>query len=190
MILCGKKQNPNIHGLSGLSVKELKKVKLLYPYITNIHKYKRAELCNLLAKNCESLGGLINKSNSCYLDSILIALFHNINPYIYDEILKKPVHFNNDELQNIAREIQKLLRTVYNSISKGVKGFCVRLRNSFEKFDKIYSKVYNVRLEDIDWKSEQLEPKDVINILIKIFKIPDDCYYKIQTYGIKNRKKF
>jgi ubiquitin C-terminal hydrolase len=186
---CGLKKIKDIHGLGGMSVQDLKtKVKLLYPYMTNIHKMKREELCQLLGKDCKVLGGLVNKNNSCYLDSILIGLFHAHNPYIRKVIFDTPVHHDDTKLQEEATKIQKLLRGVYGTINRGNRGACSHLRLAFQNFDKRYSEVV-AHVEHLDWKNSQLEPADVVKQLIRVFNIPNDCKYIIQNYTKVKRKK-
>ena len=186
---CGKKQKPQMKGLQGMSVQELKiKIKLLYPYLTNVNTMKRQELCDLLSKDCPRLGGLVNKTNSCYLDSVLIGLFHTINPYIKKLLFDKKLNYDDNELQENAIKIQKMLRGVYSAISKGNKGACSLLRQSMQKFDKRYSRIV-AGVEHLDWKTSQLEPGDVIKMLIRVFDIPDDCEYILKNYTLINKKK-
>lgn len=185
---CGKKQKKNVEGLQGMSVVELReRVSHLYPYLTKLHTFKRQELCDILSRGCDNIGGLTNKKNSCYLDSILMGLFHNHNPYLRDKILKREIHFDNPQLQDIALDIQRMLNKVNAAFIDGKKGACTRLRVAFQKFDEIYSTEYGI--EQLDWKEEQLEPTDVIKFFIRVFKIPNDCKYRFQSTGINGKTK-
>jgi ubiquitin C-terminal hydrolase len=186
---CGKKKLQDVHGLNGLSVDDLrKKVKLLYPYLKNLHLMKRQELCDLLSKDCENIGGLKNQNNSCYLDSALVSLFHSPSPYIKQNILDKQVQFDDKQLEEIAVAIQLSLQKIYAGINQGNTGFCQKLRKLFQAFDERYSEVI-ARTETLDWKTTQLEPSDVYKLLIRVFDIQNDCTFNFKSFGIiKNRK--
>jgi hypothetical protein len=188
---CGTKKKTGATGLEGMKVDELKEhVKTAYPYLTKVKNMKRKELCELLEKDCPNLGGLVNKQNSCYLDSTLVGLFHAVNPYVRKYIFDKNLEYTDPELQESSLAIQKMLRGVYGAINKGNKGACTSLRNAFHKFDK-RSASLGARLETLDWKTSQLEPADVIKILIRVFDIPSNCKYNIKRYTlVKKRKVF
>ena len=189
MASCGKKANSESKGMKGMSVQELKvKIKLLYPYLTYVNTMKRQELCELLARDCPRLGGLINKNNSCYLDSTLVALFHTINPYIASQVLDKDLGYDDEQLQEHATGIQRVLRGVNTAIRDGKKGACSMLRQSIQRFDKRYS-IVKGQVEPLDWKTAQLEPGDVIKLLIRVFEIPMDCEYTTKRYTLIKRKK-
>ena len=62
--------------------KLLEELKEIYPYYKNINKYKIDEINEIINKNCSNFINILNNKNSCYLDSFLIALFHDSNDYI------------------------------------------------------------------------------------------------------------
>lgn len=190
MSSCGKKKRKDYPGFQGMSVVQLRQqVQHLYPYLTKLNNVKRQELCDILSRNCDTLGGLTNKVNSCYIDSILMALFHNHNPYLKENVINKQVKFTNSGLQDTAVTIQDMLSKINDAIVQGKRGACSRLRAAFQQFDRIYSNEI-AGIEQLDWKNSQLEPADVIKALIRVFNIPNDCRYRFQTYGVKGRKKY
>jgi len=188
---CGKRADPSKDGLAGMSVVQLReKVQTLYPFIANPKSLSRKVLCDLINKDCASLGGLINKQNSCYLDSTLIALFHNMSPYFITNVFEKKLDYNsNQKLQAIAEAIQQSLHMVFTSVINGKCGALSRLRKGFQAFDHYYSRTL-FRTEHLDWEHAQLEPADVVKILIRMFQIPNDCKYKFESYGYAKRKKY
>jgi len=64
-------------------------IKERYPYYKNLQKMKIAELKEIYEKNCTNFI-LKNERNSCYMDALFVALFHEKNKYIYN------LFFNSD----------------------------------------------------------------------------------------------
>lgn len=127
-------------------------------------------------------------NNSCYVDSTLLALFHGNNQWIKRNILKKSrdsfekYHNKNDILIEHAKTIQQELIDIYNGNIQS----CSNLRSLFERFDNEYSK-YN-RFERIEWRRTQQEPRDVFNMLMRIFPIPDSIVLTVN--GNERRESF
>lgn len=135
--------------------------------------------------NCTKLGGLINKANSCYVDSTLMALFHNKPDYIKKNILDVDLaskYKTNSSLLPVAKKIQANLNQSFKDIQGGKNFICGDLRQLFKEYDDIKNPT-----EKIDWKKTQQEPSDVIKILLSIFKIGDDCEYTMTSYGYDER---
>lgn len=158
------------------------KIKELYPYYKNLEKMKVKELNELLEKKCNNI--LINnKKNSCYLDSLLVALFHDDNKYIKSLFFNSSfINHKNDELNKISINIKKELIDIYEYIqninNEKKINYCKNLRKLFQNF-------YDIKFpdNDIDWINEQLEPYDVINILNNIFDIKKETKINVKKYA-------
>ena len=190
---CGDRKDPRAKsGLVSKNVKELRQeVKQTYEFVDHLKKKTRRQLCDMVKKDCDNMGGLTNHANSCYLDSTIMALFHTPSDFLRREILEKDiVHFRHDELTDLAKTIQKSLRvTVKNLIFKGKIGPCVSLRKLFSQFDDTYRRLVTDKFERVEWLQSQQEPADVINLFIRLFDIPDACTIQFMTYGYANRIK-
>jgi ubiquitin C-terminal hydrolase len=71
----------------------------------NIHWYANDNT------NCELIG-LENIHNSCYMDSILMALFANPNEYILNKLLYTEPNYNNDKCSKSKRKNKKYLQQI------------------------------------------------------------------------------
>jgi len=126
------------------------------------------------------LAMLKNQSNSCFIDSVLIALMHikkENNPILKD-ILESANSYTNVKnrltLAKYGDSIKDELVSIYNKIHDKNQNpiyICGSLRGLFDKFDKQYTKQINENLEQIEWLKSQQEPADFIRILDRIFNI-------------------
>lgn len=117
-------------------------------------------------------------SNSCYIDSTIFALFLVNKKWLFKNILsKKEVHLSHPDVASIAHNIKTELNDLYKK--KKSKPSCSRLRSLFHEFDQSYTRAYKVRIEPFDWLTTQQEPRDVINMLLRVFEIPEDIKGKV-----------
>ena len=79
-------------------------IKKLYPYYKNLQKMKIAELKELYEKNCDNFT-LKNERNSCYMDALFVALFHDKNKYIYNLFLNSDLNLILDPILNLLFEL-------------------------------------------------------------------------------------
>jgi hypothetical protein len=141
---------------------------------------------------CEKLGILDWSSNSCYIDSALVALLLTDNSYINTTLLNADLSkikytikkggkdetsfslIDYKELFDITRKIQTDLREIKNDLTtnKEIKT-CTLLRQHLVEHEKLYQKFINPNLVSIEFKSTQFEPLDVIIRLGVIFELPD-----------------
>lgn len=160
----------------------LVKVKSLYPYYKNIAILPKNSLKEILDKKCNYIT-LSNESNSCYLDSLLVALFNDNNDMIKKMFLETKLKETDDKLIKIAEEIRQELIIIYDIIQNGNQNFfCKNLRKLFHNY------YIHKKMENKDWKNEQLEPFDVLNLLQEIFAIKSKTKYNIKVYGANNKK--
>lgn len=216
-----KKSNPdNIY--QNLSVIDMKKK--LEGIVKNVNKLNRQELCQELykimskqptkkkiikktllikeyqnenvEKKISNTFGFINYdgSNSCYIDTTIMALFHRPSKYIKNLFIKTLVD-KNDKLYTIKNSIHNELSTIYKNLHKPNQiaennTKCSHLRSLFSNFDNQYKNLYNnVKFEQIEWIKTQQEPRDVTDMLLKIFNPLKNLKVNIVTKSGKRSEK-
>jgi len=162
-------------------------IKKLYPYYKNLQKMKVAELKEIYEKDCDNFA-LKNERNSCYMDALFVALFHDKNKYIYNLFLNSDLKtFANDKLNTIAITIKQELENIYTRLfNAGSKKnlTCTNIRKLFHDFFKI-----NYPNRRIEWKKDQLEPLDVISILDDIIVFKKNTKINTKIYGTNKKGK-
>jgi ubiquitin C-terminal hydrolase len=162
-------------------------IKKLYPYYKNLQKMKIAELKELYEKNCDNFT-LKNERNSCYMDALFVALFHDKNKYIYNLFLNSDLKtFVNERLNVLAAGIKKELENIYSRLfNVGSKKnlTCTNIRKLFHDFFKI-----NYPNRRIEWKRDQLEPLDVISVLDDIIVFKKNMKINTKIYGTNKKSK-
>lgn len=119
-------------------------------------------------KDCRILPRLIHDRNNCYLNAILVGLFHednNLQKYILGETFPRPFQ------QQVQIELRKLQYAIKTGETRG----CQEIRRLFD-----------VYTQNSEWLGSQQEPYDVVNILTKIFEIPNSTFYSKTDFGIIN----
>ena len=147
----------------------IKQIKAMYPHYAYLHKYKKAELQDLLGVECSKENTYFKwHNNSCYLDSMLFVM--SLMPHHIFEI--NP---------NLIERQAKYARIMKKELEANVfKTFCIkRLRKILERFDGSI---------DIDWLEEQQEPMDLWRTIEEMF-IPQNTKYIVQQYGVKGTQK-
>ena len=148
-----------------------------------VNAMKRSELCeammNLKPKLKPKLKlkpkqtGLLayNGANSCYIDSTLMALFQVDHAWLNRHFLSKaPVYLPlRDLVSKIQAELQSIYKHIHGAGAAPLK--CSNIRKMFTQFDKEYQVVYKRRVERIEWRRTQQEPRDVLDILLRIFDV-------------------
>ena len=152
----------------------------------------REQLCQemLMTPRALQKHQLLNyHNNSCYIDSSLLALFLCNYNWLQKNI------FAVEPKTTLAATIQQELRNIYiqmfsRNIShhtndsqsqekkQSIRETCANLRSYFKAFDKEYSRTHLI--EEIEWKHTQQEPKDVFEILQRIFDIPSDLKMSVK----------
>ena len=211
---CGKKKlkKPSPETYQNFSVNDMKMQ--LKGFIKNIHKLNRQELCNELykllsqktlpkkiikkivlkepsASNVQQLGFIkYDGSNSCYIDSTIFSLFHTPNKYIKNILIKNNIKVD-DKLYQIKKSIREEILTLYNDLHKNdnKNSKCSHLRSLFSSFDKQYKQIHNIKSQSIEWTHSQQEPRDVINMLLKIFDTPQTIKVQVITKSDKRIEK-
>ena len=166
----------------------IEKVKELYPYYKSLQKMSIAELQEIYNRNCNTFLLRNDNYNSCYLDSLIVALFHEKNKYLYNLFFKSKLHkFEDEKLNNLANQIRDELLNIYTTIFNDQNEkimVCRNLRKLFQMFSK-----RNNTNTDLKWRTEQLEPMDVINILNYIFIFKKNTKINIKRYGSNKKSK-
>jgi hypothetical protein len=169
-------------------------VKKLYPYYNNLESLKKDDLLKIIDKSCNNIP-IYNERNSCYLDSLMVALFHDNNPYVKNMFLESPataataasnLDDKKDRLIKISEDIREELTNIYNIIqnNNSKRNYCKNLRNLFQSYNKIKFPKNNIK-----WKTEQLEPFDIINLLNNIFMIKPSIKVNKKIYGTNKLSK-
>lgn len=124
-------------------------------------------------RDCDMMTRLTHSNNSCYLDSVLVALLHQETAFCRSHILSAPFDSTNSvEIERIGAAVQRELMEVQRSIRRGTTRKCSYLRTLFKKYDG-----------NDAWIGDQLEPLDVVHLLIQLFNIPDTTTYRRRLYG-------
>jgi uncharacterized UBP type Zn finger protein len=127
-----------------------------------------------------------NDNNSCYIDSVMMALLHPIvthhtSNYWYSFLFKKSV--KSLDVEAVRGELKKLLKNINNVLNKDYTEVeymtCFNLRTLFNKFS-----TYNSN-HDNEWTHSQQDPVDVIYILEHLFDIPQRNIFRINGSGIE-----
>jgi ubiquitin C-terminal hydrolase len=161
-----------------LKKKELaEKVRSLMPYLTDVNAFKAKALEDILNKDCVNMrASLVNKNNSCYIDSIIVAIFQGDAKHIFLD-----ADINSHGIKS-ASNIKVELNNISNSLGKTPNMFCTNLRALLQTYqDEYHRKVSKV--ERIDWIKSQSEPLDFMRLLYIIFKIPDSLKLERESWG-------
>ena len=130
------------------------------------------------------------ENNSCYLDSILVSLFH----YNDNDLINYPlINFKNKDLNKKAIKLKKELLKIYEIIAKRKinkkKDSCSLLRDIIDDFYnnliQIYPNKYIIENEE-NWINSQLDIFDFLNLYEKIFNIPNNTTIKEGNNIIKS----
>lgn len=174
---------------SGIITKQqyINKIKELYPHYVNLQSYSINELKEIYNRYCP-INVLDYHNNSCYLDTLLFALFNKKNKYIEQYLLNAPViKYSNAprSLYEYGKQIQVELNRLYNVISSQTSNKkvekCSALRKLFKSYNDLYNKHVIANNELIEWKGSQTDYNVVLNIFNKIFNIDNSLKVKITT---------
>lgn len=161
-------------------MKKCKNDKILNP-ITNFCVKKNGIIGKKIILNNEKIH-LYWNDNSCYLDSILVSLFHNKDI----ELINYPlINFKNNDLNKKAKFIKKELYKIYEiiaerKINKKIEK-CFLLREYINDFYNNLINIYpnKIIIEEYEnWIDSQLDIFDFLNLYEKIFNIPNNITIK------------
>jgi len=158
-------------------------IKKFYPYYTYLNKYNKKQLQVIYNRICKNISIKNDQNNSCYLDSLLIALFNTKNEYIENILLYSNVKKYNDNLYNKGILIQNELKHIYDIVALK-KQTSVTNCSNFRKLLKSYYIDYfkiNPYIDKINWTTSQNDYFEIFNIFNYIFDIPNDLHYMINN---------
>ena len=166
-------------------------IKQKYPYYVYLDKYTLEQLKKIYNRKCNNIDIYYDGANSCYIDSLMVALFNKQNLTIEEILFNSSVnHYNNDDLKNIGNDIKKELFKLYKKISfQDVNqdlNKCINLRKLFQDYINIYRRKVNKKYDKIEWTYTQNDYSDIITFLQIIFNIPDTLKYSRNNI-IENR---
>lgn len=118
------------------------------------------------------------ENNSCYLDSLLVALFNKRDKFIEKFLLKAPINdYGNRKLKELGARIKEELINIYKSIS-GVdikkKYTCANLRkllNDYYGILKTIAPKFKLIGRNDNWTSSQNDVFELLEFLLKIFDV-------------------
>lgn len=118
-------------------------------------------------------------SNSCYIDSTIVALLHTKTEWTDKNILTKTsMHAKHPQLHAVALKIQKELRDISSSLTPS----CSQLRGHFKEYADTSRDVLHTSLHDVEWLRTQQEPTDVVTALSHVFDIKDDVIVSVNGH--------
>ena len=166
-------------------------IKKNYPYYVYLNKYTLEELKQIYNRKCDNINIYYDGKNSCYIDSLMVALFNKKNTNIEEILFKSQVKdYNNDNLKLIGTDIKTELFKLYKKISlQDVNediNKCINLRKLFQNYITIYRKKVNRKYDKIEWTKSQNDYTDILTFLQIIFNIPDTLKYSRNNI-IENR---
>jgi len=163
----------------------IKEIKKMYPYYedADLQKLNLQSLYDIYNLTCSTIN-LNYENNSCYLDSIIVALFNNRNSIIKDIILYSPLNnYNNATLDRYGENIRQQLISLYDKIIKPPAEIgnnkCSRIRRLFQTYYDLYKTVRPGNHEDIEWTSTQNDFNELFKMLDIIFAIPLNVSYSM-----------
>jgi hypothetical protein len=166
-------------------------IKKNYPYYGYLDKYPLEQLKQIYNRKCNNIDIYYDGNNSCYIDSLMVALFNKKNPIIEEILFNASIKdYNNDNLKLIGADIKKELFKLYKKISlQDVNediNKCINLRKLFQDYITIYRKKVNRKYDKIEWTTSQNDYTDILIFLQIIFNIPDTLKYSRNNI-IENR---
>jgi hypothetical protein len=141
------------------------------------------------SEKCAKLGGFIyDNKNSCYLDSILMALFHSKDKYIEKILLKNDIKDDNPDLLKLKKDIQEELNRLANVIYSEEKSSAQQLRKLFtDASELIKDKKRTSDLFAYNWTSHQRDPIDVYTLLEMLFEIKPELLIEEKKFDNANK---
>jgi hypothetical protein len=160
-------------------------LKSIRPELTHTYlkKMSRESLAIQLAIECKQVGKLQNVANSCYMDSLFVALFSTNSDFINKNVLDAHISHKDVRLSSIAEKVKTAMNQVAVKVREGHSQTCTNLRRLFQNFDKVYRE--NNKFENVNWTTAQQEPMDVMKCIHRIFSIPDQVKYSYESWGNK-----
>jgi ubiquitin C-terminal hydrolase len=161
-----------------------------YPDINNFYHKRALQILELFYEppplgdeyKCKQLYGLSNIGSSCYLDSVLFALFAIPNKYIDENILYKELEYENkffncinnidssglslSELKQIDLDNKKKVQSMLRQIAESIRGSntvkdCTDLRSAFKPCSSV-DNFYEIGMKD---------PAEFLFFILKLFNI-------------------
>ena len=170
----------------------IKEIKKIYPYYEDLEKLNTKSLKEIYNFNCETINLKYNV-NSCYMDSLFVALFNSKNPLIKELILNSKLHnYKNSKLDEYGQQIREQLKLLYKNITKPPTEIgnnkCTALRSILQRYQDKYKQDINPLFQGSEWTSEQNDFSDLLNMLQVIFDIPFNMNYSLN--GRIEKKSF
>ena len=182
-----------------LNVKKLTKadyvkiVKKIYPYYTNLTKYNIDKLKSICENECNSIK-LHYENNSCFIDSLFVALFNSKNPFVEKFLLNSPLNSrenkNDEKLISYGNQIRAEMKILNYRISSNITtNTCTSLRLAFKNYYDRYKEKINPNFHKIEWLKSQNDFGEIIQLLELIFAYDPILKFSMNK-RIENRSFF
>lgn len=170
----------------------IKLIKKIYPYYINLNKSKVNDLKKIYNFTCKTIN-LNYSNNSCYMDSLFVALFNSENPIVEKIVLNSPLNQrenkNDAKLIKYAEQIREELRSIYKNISTGADNTTVKnLRLLLQKYYDRYKSKINKKYSKIEFTRSQNDISELLNFLNIIFDFPQ--ILKFSSNGNLQKRDF
>jgi hypothetical protein len=172
----------------------IKLIKKIYPYYINLNKYKVDKLKKIYNFNCKTIK--LNYNNfSCYIDSLIVALFNSENPIVEQIILNSPLNERENKkdskLIKYGEQIREELKSIYKNLSipSNTKTTATKLRLLLQKYYDRYKLKINKKYSEIEFTKSQNDIGELLNFLNLIFDFPDVMKFSFNG-NIQNRGFF
>lgn len=140
---------------------------------------------------CKSLSmNMTYENNSCYIDSLLVALFHNpvhtnkiLSVFLDGGVIEHTHHRTGRKvrkLKGIASDIRNEVRDLANGMNVSYvshevkhKETCSNLRSMLQRYNDVYISQVNPSAEPKNFTDEQMDPLDVLQSWMLMFDVPN-----------------
>jgi hypothetical protein len=143
---------------------------------------------SLKKPNCKRIA-IMNERNSCYLDSLMVSLFHHNNDILKRIMLNSSINYSQHKnLKRSAEEILAELKKIQSFINDDrldkSEQTCKHFRKLLDNYQKEYGRTFpNRNLEDNNWVTRQSEPIQLIQFLNVMFNFPDTTVTHNKKWG-------
>ncbi len=178
--------------INGVTARKLEKLKLILNRSPKTKICPSHQILNIKTNRCVNKTGIVGKkilnnnktpnylkwdNNSCYIDSLLVALFHCKSTFIEKNLLNAPINnYDNSILNELGEKIRNELINIYKSVSFGKNdvAYCSLLRKLLDDYytllHKIKPKIKIIGSRD-NWTISQLDVFDLLEFFTIIFNI-------------------
>lgn len=133
--------------------------------------------CILLQSQDDRSCGLSNlhwTKNSCYIDSLFVALLHRDTKFINETFLNSTLEASNQVAMRLQKELNSIKKALHapEVNEDGESSACYRIRSEMMDIEGPYANAKKTARAFKTWMQDQMEPWDVLRHLIDVFNVP------------------